>query len=108
MNAYGITPFSFNLIIQVLTRYIEIEEAILFGSRAKATHIPGSDIDIAIKGKACSEALAWTVHAELNERQPIPYFIDVVYYEGISNPALKVHIDRVGKVIYRRQAASVI
>jgi len=32
----------------------------------------------------------------LNEEKPLPYFFDVVHYEAIAEPMLKVHIDRVG------------
>jgi hypothetical protein len=30
----------------------------------------------------------------------MPYFVDVSIYDNISNPDLKEHIDRVGKVLY--------
>jgi len=30
----------------------------------------------------------------------LPYFVDVSIYENLSNPDLKAHIDRAGKVLY--------
>jgi hypothetical protein len=30
----------------------------------------------------------------------MPYFVDVSIYDRLSNPDLKAHIDRVGKVLY--------
>jgi hypothetical protein len=30
----------------------------------------------------------------------IPYFVDVLIYDKLSNPDLKAHIDRVGKILY--------
>ncbi len=105
---FGISKPSFELIISTLSKYPQIEEAILFGSRAKGNYKPGSDIDIAIKGKACSNDLALTISAELNEKTPIPYFFDVLHYESLQNPELKEHIDRVGKVLYKRETASTI
>lgn len=103
MNAFGITPFSFELILQTLATYEQVEEALIFGSRAKGNYQPGSDIDIAIKGKDCTDTLAWSIAADLNEHYPIPYFFDVVCYEYLSHQALKMHIDRVGKVFYRKR-----
>ena len=32
-----------------------------------------------------------------------PYLVDLQYYESIKNPALKRHIDRVGKVLFRAE-----
>lgn len=105
MNPFGITPFSFDLIIKVLTAYEQVEQALIFGSRAKGNYQPGSDIDIAIKGNTCSDALAWSIQANLNENHPVPYFFDVVSYETLFNQALKEHIDRAGKVFYEQVQA---
>jgi hypothetical protein len=33
----------------------------------------------------------------------MPYFVDVSIYDQLSNPALKAHIDRAGKVLYFRE-----
>lgn len=37
-------------LVQVLDGYPEINQAILFGSRAKGTHLSGSDTYLVIKG----------------------------------------------------------
>ncbi len=42
----------------------------------------------------------------LNEELPIPYYMDVVYYEGLKNEDLKAHIDRVGKSLFTPNADS--
>ncbi|BCS96912.1 hypothetical protein DSLASN_25440 [Desulfoluna limicola] len=38
----------------------------------------------------------------LEEETLIPYFFDILHYNTLQNPALKSHIDRVGKPIYQR------
>ena len=96
---FGITPRSLELLCKTLALYPEVEQAVVFGSRAKGNYKQGSDVDIAIKGKGCSNNTALTISAELNEKQPIPYFFDVVNYNAISSTDLKAHIDRVGKPI---------
>ena len=105
---FGISALSFELIIKILSKYPQIEEALIFGSRAKGNHKPGSDIDIAIKGKACTDDLAMTISAELNEKTPTPYFFDVLLYESLKNTELKEHIDRVGKMFYKHGNPSVV
>lgn len=77
---------------------------VLFGSRAKGDYKTGSDVDLAIQGRDVGyETVLWLADA-LNEELPLPYFFDVVDYGGISEPRLKAHIDRVGKLLFRRAA----
>ena len=100
MNPYGISEKSFGLIREAFQRYPEVEEVLIFGSRAKGTARPGSDIDLAISGKKCSERTALDIAGYLNEEVPFPYFVDVVYYDGLKHPDLKAHIDRVGMPLF--------
>ena len=73
----------------------EIQEAILFGSRAKGNYREGSDIDIALKG----ERLNLEHRRQLQESYEalyLPWKLDLILYESINEPAVKEHIDRVG------------
>jgi predicted nucleotidyltransferase len=47
---FGLTHSDLHAIKQVLAKYPQIEQAIIFGSRAKGNYKPGSDVDIALKG----------------------------------------------------------
>ena len=81
----------------------QIEQVILFGSRAKGTHERGSDVDIAIKGDINYETVL-QLSSELNEARPLPYFFDVVNYDSLDdNDPLRAHIDRVGWVLFDRR-----
>lgn len=51
MNPFGISDKSYKLIYNTFTKIPDVEEVIVFGSRAKGTFKNGSDIDFAIKGK---------------------------------------------------------
>ena len=84
-----------------IQNFPEIEEVIIFGSRAKGNFQPGSDIDLAIKGHNLEYSYAEKVRNVLEEGLYTLYFYDVVDYYHITNPALKEHIGRVGKVFYR-------
>jgi predicted nucleotidyltransferase len=104
MNPYGISDKSFCLLADLFAiQYTQVEEVILFGSRAKGTHKKGSDIDLAIKGKHCSASLAMSLQAYINEELPIPYSVDIVDYHSLNHKELKEHIDRVGVAIFQRQ-----
>jgi predicted nucleotidyltransferase len=103
-NPFGIYEKSFELIIQVFNRFPEIEEVIIYGSRAKGNYKKGSDIDLAIKGTDCSIQIAFKLSGYLNDVLPIPYKVDVANYNTITNPELKSHIDRVGKIFYKTES----
>ena len=101
-NNFGLTSESIEWIFRVLRVFPEIEEAIIFGSRAKGNCKPGSDIDLAVKGNFQNYNFVERIRNMLEEGLYLPYFFDVVEYNKISNPSLKEHIDRVGKLFYKK------
>ena len=79
-----------------------MDKVILFGSRAKGTNSPGSDIDLAITGSSLNLDDLLQIHLELDALS-LPYKFDVVIYDRIREKALKDHIDRRGIVLYDRK-----
>lgn len=100
---FGLTNADLEAIINVIKAYPQIDEAIIFGSRALNTHKKGSDIDIALKGINLA-SVAVTVSGILNEESSLPYFCDILDYNLIDNEDLKSHINRVGQHIYKKSA----
>ena len=100
---FGLKDRTTKQIISVFLSFPEVEEVFVFGSRAKGNFKNGSDIDLALKGKKCTAEIAMCIEAILNEELPLPYKFDVVNYSTISNPDFTGHIDRVGKVFYRKE-----
>ncbi len=98
---YGLKSLELETIISILKKFPEIEEAVLFGSRAMGKEKQGSDIDIALKGRYIDSAV-YKISHELNSESPLPYYFDILDYQTIENNDLKSHIERVGKVIYAR------
>ena len=99
---HGLRQRDIEEIVQALRRFPEIDEALLFGSRAKGNYKPGSDVDIAIKGRKIKHSCVVDLSFFLNEESLLPYFFDIVHYEGITERELTQHIDRVGKLLYAR------
>lgn len=99
---FGLRDQDLTTIIREIERYDSIEKAILFGSRAKGTYLPGSDVDIALVGERVDFDVASRLHARLEEESPMPYFFDIVDYTHLADSDLKAHIDRVGEVIFER------
>jgi len=98
---FGLTNNDLQIIVDVIKVHPQIDEAIIFGSRALNTHKKGSDIDIVLKGREI-EVLSAKISGILNEETPLPYFCDVIDYNLIDNEDLRNHIDRVGRQIYKK------
>ena len=106
MTEFGFSAESAEWILRVLRVFPEIDEAVIFGSRAKGNFKPGSDVDIAVKGRFPEYTYSERIRNMLQEGLYLPYFFDVVDYARIKEPSLKEHIDRVGKVFYRKPSGS--
>jgi len=106
-NRFGLLETDLPYIVSVLAGFPEVENACIFGSRAKGNFKNGSDVDIALKGKQLSFMIVARINSILNEETSMPYKFDVLNYETITNNELKVHIDRIGLVIYNKNSASI-
>ncbi|OPX56875.1 Predicted nucleotidyltransferase [Oceanospirillum multiglobuliferum] len=100
----GLTTEDIQWIVQSAKQQPEIEQLVLFGSRAKGCHRKGSDVDLAIKGEEVAYDSVTRLAEQLNEVIPLPYMFDVLDYGSLAEPALKAHIDRVGIVLYSRES----
>lgn len=98
---HGLSKEDVEKIKEVLKKFPEIEEAVIFGSRALKTQKKGSDIDLALKGKL-DHSLVAKIKGKLEEDIPLPYFFDVVDYPSINNTDLRNHIDQHGDIFYRK------
>jgi type I restriction enzyme S subunit len=99
---YGLSEKQLSDIIVKISEYSEIDEAVLFGSRAIDTFKEASDVDIALKGEKVNAALAAKLKFVFEEDTYLPFFFDFVAYPTITNEKLKVHIEKKGVVIYRK------
>ena len=102
---YGLQDRDMMHILDAIRSFPEISQVVLFGSRAKGNHKPASDVDLAIKGASVTYETAVKLADILNEEKPLPYFFDVIHYEGISDPRLIEHIDRAGVLLYSEEKA---
>jgi len=101
---YGLQDRDIQLILETVKTFPEVSQLVLFGSRAKGTYKTASDVDLAIKGTSVTYDTAVRLSDILNEEKPLPYFFDVIHYESITEKRLVEHIDRVGVVLYSKEA----
>lgn len=99
---YGLKEQIIAQINAAFARYPEVEQVILYGSRAKGTYKNGSDIDLTLKGHDLNLKVINQISNDLDELL-LPYSFDISIFSQISNPDLVDHINRVGVVFYESQ-----
>lgn len=99
---FGLDYETCEKISSVFTKYEEIEEVIIYGSRALGTYKNGSDIDLTIKGSSFKFQQLSQILNDLDELL-LPYSIDLSDYSKLKNEELKAHINRVGSLFYSKR-----
>ena len=92
---YGIKQEIWDKLLAILHSLPQVQDIVLFGSRAKGNFKPGSDIDLCIKGSDISPPDLNRLLREMDDLD-LPWEIDLLHYESLSDPAVKEHIDRMG------------
>lgn len=104
---FGLSGQTIERINSVFARHPDVEKVVLYGSRAKGTYKPGSDIDLALYGKEISLKQKNRILDELDELD-LPYSIDISVFNQLSHVQLRDHIERVGVVFYARHCDSCV
>jgi predicted nucleotidyltransferase len=97
---FGLDSITIHRINSVFATFPEIEEAVIFGSRAKGNFKNGSDIDLSLKGADLSTSKLLRINHQLDDLS-LPYTIDLNIYHLINDEELINHIERVGTVFYK-------
>lgn len=98
MNKYGFKPTEWQEMLQIFTKNNALEKVVIFGSRAKNTFKPMSDVDIAVYGNLRYADIS-QLEADLEDSN-LPFLFDVVQYASIQSEELLEHIRRYGDAIY--------
>ena len=96
----GLLPDEIQQLKGIFAEYSQIEQVVLYGSRAKGNFRDNSDIDLTIKGDVTIKTL-FEIENKLDDLL-LPYKIDLSIFSSIDNLDLVEHINRVGKVFYEK------
>lgn len=98
---YGLKEEIIRKIQEVFSQYPQIEQAIVYGSRAMGNYKPASDIDITFIGNDLTLDVINKIEWNLDDLL-LPYTFDLSIYHKITNPDVQNHINRVGKIFYNK------
>lgn len=99
---FGLKEKTIQKIQNVFAAFPEVDEAVLYGSRAKGNYRPGSDIDLTLKGDNLNLPVLNKISLQLDDLL-LPYTFDLSVYRHLDNSALIDHISRVGVSFYKRE-----
>ena len=99
---HGLFAQTLQKIRDVFVRYPQVEEAVLYGSRARGDYKNGSDIDLTLRG---GTELTHTILSQIAndlDDQLLPYTIDLSIFKNIRNLEMIEQIKRVGVALYKK------
>ena len=99
---FGLKDVEISALCNVLASVPEVEEAIIYGSRARGTNRISSDIDITLKGSNLTYLQLALLDAKIDDLY-LPYFVDLSLFSMLRNTDLIESIEREGKVLYRNE-----
>lgn len=101
MNAFGIDESSMDILTNIFSKYEQVTEVVLYGSRAKGNHHDRSDVDMVICNSNIDRHVLGEIILDINNSN-FPYTIDIQLFESLKNENLIAHILRFGKTLYKR------
>lgn len=99
---FGLKDMEIKALREVLASVPEVEEAIIYGSRARGTNRKSSDIDMTLKGDKLTYLQLALLDAKIDDLY-LPYFVDLSLYSMIKSVDLIASIEREGKVLYSNE-----
>lgn len=102
MNNFGLPQRTLDEMHAIFAKHGKVEKVVVYGSRAMGNYRPGSDIDLTMFGKDLTYTDLIRISGDLDDSS-IPYLVDLSIFDQLNHAELKDHIQRVGKVFYRRK-----
>ncbi len=99
---FGLTESEIMAIQNILASFPEVEEAVIYGSRARGTNRISSDIDLTLKGEHLTYMKLALLDACIDDLL-MPFFVDLNLYHSLRDADLLESIDREGKVFYKKK-----
>ncbi|RYE34272.1 MAG: nucleotidyltransferase domain-containing protein [Sphingobacteriaceae bacterium] len=98
---FGLKEETIIKIISVFALHPEVEEVVIYGSRAKGNYRNGSDLDLTLTGSALNNDILTKINQEIDDLNT-PYLFDISIFRNLNSPDLEAHIKRIGQVFYKR------
>lgn len=95
----GLTEKYIEQLQSIFGEFPQVHKVVLYGSRAKGSYKPSSDIDLTIIGDELSLGTLSAIENKIVDLL-LPYKVDLSDFSKLTNPHLIEHINRVGIIIF--------
>lgn len=96
---FGLAERHYADMAEIFQRYPQIEEVLIFGSRAKGTDKPWSDFDLAVVAPTLSDSDFSQLWNEIDDL-PLVFKLDLLHWDKLGEIPLKEKIVREGRRFY--------
>ena len=97
---FGLSDTVISELQGVCRRHQNIQELLIFGSRAKGNYRERSDLDVAAIGNNLDYNQLLSILIEIDDLELL-YQVDLLDYQKHADTPIGEHIDRVGQVFYQ-------
>jgi uncharacterized protein len=104
---FGLTEQTIEKIQSVLNQFVQLDRAVIYGSRAKGKFRNGSDIDLTLYGDQLNHSDLREIENRIDDLM-LAYSFDISLFKHISNLELLGHIERVGKEFFKKKTQSIV
>lgn len=101
MDEFGLPDGVLSSIAGVIASIGSVKRAAIYGSRAKGSYRPNSDIDIMLYGDSITLSDLANIDCRLDDLL-LPWQIDLTARCRVSSPTLLDEVDRWGKTFFKR------
>jgi predicted nucleotidyltransferase len=99
---FGLSLETIASIQAVFEKHPQVNQVLLYGSRAKGNYRNGSDIDLTLLGKDLTlNDTLYPIMDEIDELD-LPYSFDLSIFEQLDDTEFLDHIKRIGLVFYQK------
>ena len=98
---FGLKEATIQKMCGVFAAHPQVDEAVLYGSRAKGTYRNGSDIDLTLRGPDLDMTVLYRLLQEIDDLM-MPYTVDLSISDHIRDSDLVEHVQRVGVTFYAK------
>ena len=98
-TSFGLPNNVIHQLHAIFHHYKQINQVILYGSRAMGNYNPGSDIDLCIDSDTLSLSDLLKIENQIDDLL-LPWRVDISLKHAIDNTNLHKHIQNVGLIFY--------
>lgn len=97
-SVFGIPRTTLHKLIRCISTNPKVEQIILYGSRAKGTYKPFSDIDLTLKGNELTHRDLFQIADAIDDLY-MPYEVDLSLWKDLDYQPLLEEIERHGRIL---------